>query len=545
MSTTGLQASSLLYYNPHFKVLICRECQYSIQKSAIDSHLLKHKIYRSDRQNLLAEIAQLDLPEPEDVVQPSSTSPPIELLPVFQGYRCTIAGCRHLTVSEKRARRHWSEVHGLGESIPPFCEFTCTVNLQTFFRGTKISYFEISPPANTTVSVSANEEEDGFHLAHQSAVYDGFHLADQSEVDDGSHHDRMEVDTVTESSLPLQSITQNSLATGSAFQQPPISLDLETLTYFHHFVTATTHTLPGSSDYWQTKVASEALRHNGVMCGLLAISTCHLMVLSTDLSSTRFYAERQMMLSHELFSTIDDNTHSKMGQPISEPKDQSRAFLDQVMSLTRCAQWTTAEVSIDQANVGPPSIELIVDSIRGCMVPEPASSLPGIQEAGSHVDRHNTTQTSCRDRDSNSARDSTHSVLLNYLQELPFRMVETLGKPSSPDDLFATLSAIDALVECCESSLVSDDPETVWHAASEWLTRVSGRFNVLVTRYDPAAMVVLAHWAAVLVKRAEHAGCWFLKGARKGILRHIVKELSGTNPAVLCLVDGLLRNSND
>ena len=528
MPATRHRASSLLHYNADFKVLICRECQYAIQKSAIDSHLLKHKIYRGDRQNLLAEVAQLDILEPADVGQPCSSSLPIEALPILHGYRCSIARCQHLTVSEKRAKRHWSEVHGQGKALPSLSEINSSVNLQTFFRGTKVKYFQVSPSAGRTVNGADDKN--------------GFQHAQQSDVDLESHYMRTGVDTANASPLLLDSQVTNSFPPGNTKPQASIHLDLEMFKYFHHFVSFTAPTLPGSSDYWQMKITSEALRHNGMMCGLLAIAVCHLAVFSTDQLDIRLYIERQGRLLNEFSSTLNQNTQSAMTQRTSEPEDPSRMFVDQIMSLMHCAKWAALENSIDRALLHAPGLEVILDAIRGCNIPTPDFSSSAMPEGGSQWNRSNTVQTRRRNDGSDSTGDSTLPVLLEYVRRLPLRMTEVLGKPKSAEDLFATLSAIDALVECCEISFVSDQMDAVWQSASEWLTKVSARFNAMLARHDPATMVVLAHWAAILVKRAELVGCWFLKGSSKSILQHIVNHLSATKPTVLCLVDSLLIN---
>ena len=75
-------ASDLLQYNPKYSLLICRECQYAIQKKRADSHPLRYKIYRGDIQRLLSSIAQkVDPLEPHLVPLPAPLSPPVHALP--------------------------------------------------------------------------------------------------------------------------------------------------------------------------------------------------------------------------------------------------------------------------------------------------------------------------------------------------------------------------------------------------------------------------------------------------------------------------------
>lgn len=138
-----LDSRDLLRYEPKYKVLICRECQYAIQKSAVQSHLLRHKIYRGERQSLLSLVTEFDLSKPEDVPLPDPTSSPVDILPVISGYRCTRPGCGHLCASSKRMRHHWSEIHAL-KTPAVDCVLGQPVKLQTFFRGTKVRYFEVA-----------------------------------------------------------------------------------------------------------------------------------------------------------------------------------------------------------------------------------------------------------------------------------------------------------------------------------------------------------------------------------------------------------------
>lgn len=73
-----------------------------------------------------------------------------------------------------------------------------------------------------------------------------------------------------------------------------------------------------------------------------------------------------------------------------------------------------------------------------------------------------------------------------------------------------------------------------------WLANVPDHFNQIVGRDDPAALVVLAHWAAILVKRAERIGCWLLKGSAKMIVLQITRQLSVHGPTILSLVEYLM-----
>ncbi|KAK9326585.1 hypothetical protein V1520DRAFT_284942 [Lipomyces starkeyi] len=83
-----------------------------------------------------------------------------------------------------------------------------------------------------------------------------------------------------------------------------------------------------------------------------------------------------------------------------------------------------------------------------------------------------------------SCCDNTPSALFNRLRALPSRMAETFVKPESARDVLATLSAIAALVECCDTSFESDEVGAAWRGITTWLTKVPDHFNHMVSRHN-------------------------------------------------------------
>ncbi len=204
-----------LRYDETYAVLICLECRYAVQKSAIESHLLRHKIYRGERKTLLAEIAKLHLTEPDDAVPPSVIVPPIDGLAVIPGYRCVADGCQALCASSKRMRRHWSEVHDIIDQ--PSASMATEVYLQTFFRGTKLKYFQVLVDSATSIAPVRSVSADSPHSP--SAV----------------------VEPVGDARLDDMVPWRPAAAT-------PLQVEMETLQYFHHFMNVTSLTLPTSND---------------------------------------------------------------------------------------------------------------------------------------------------------------------------------------------------------------------------------------------------------------------------------------------------------
>ena len=517
MSIIKLGPLDLLQYDPRFGVLICRECQYGIQKSALSSHLLRHKIYRSEREELLTSIAQLNVLEPDEVPLPSPNSLPIDALPTISGFRCKSSGCGSLYASFKRMRRHWSEIHGLSEASSDFSSCAYPVKLQTFFRGTKIKYFEVasSLSADSTASVAllmVIEEEE-----------------DDVEKHDGKRHDEL-----------VSVETPDEMNTGPF----PVNFDLETLTYFHHFIITTSLTLPSSEHlqsvkhYWQTDIVLQALKQRWLMCGLLAISACHLAALAEDSIAKRMHCERSIRFSSEFFTGWDDTT--KDDSVFVGLKEEVNKTGKQISFILVCGQWSLDEITLGQENISKLSAPFqtlsFLTAILAFVVPDDISRPGSFQNDDDNRPRETLIQAKRILETRTLSEVDTSSRTFNRLRELPFRMAGTFGKPEGAQDVFAALSAIAALVECCEISFESDDVGGIWRGMAMWLTKITAHFRQMISTSSSAALVVLAHWAALLVERAEKHDYWFLKGLAKRVLQQIA---DGLPVEVQSLLDGL------
>ncbi|MCJ1381950.1 hypothetical protein MMC17_005062 [Xylographa soralifera] len=521
-------AGDLLEYNSKYSLLICRKCQYAIQKNALESHLLRHKIYRGDRQRLLSSIAQLVLLEPHHVPLPAPGLPPVDDLPVFSGYRCTAAECQHLTASSKRMKRHWSEIHGLGGSVPISSSFPRSVKLQTFFRGTKVRYFEVDSPAALLVNI------------------------DDSGHDGGDDYEGCE-EGLNAITATLPSPPRLPAPVSTANGPHPADFNLETLTYFHHFITTTSLTLPGAEDsqsaqrYWQTHVVPRALLRHWLMCGLLAISAHHLAALTDDTLIKQIHREQEAQLFSEFSAGLGQTTECDLGLEAAEIEVEAKKTGEQINCLLRCAQWALAEATLDYESEAPCRLLSIISTIRGCVVPDSTLHRSDIlnhghgrqEELFTHEVLHSKNSSEGGNPHTNSSSKNTPSVLLVLLRALPFRIVEVLERPESTQDVFATISAINIVVECCDISFACDEAGAAWQGVATWLGNVPDHFNQMVRRHHPAALVVLAYWAALLVKRAEYVGCWFLQGLAKIIVLRVARQLSVHGRAVLGLVECL------
>lgn len=170
MDTTNTDTTVLLKHDPEYGVLVCLKCRYAVQKSALDSHLLRHKIYREERRRLVTSVSNLNILEPEEVSVPAPSSPALAYITKFSGLKCAVPQCGHLTVSTKRMKLHWKQAHGSVESPTPDNDLARNVILQTFFRGNKVKYFEVESPQAADTGIPRSH--DATRLDHSSTPKD-------------------------------------------------------------------------------------------------------------------------------------------------------------------------------------------------------------------------------------------------------------------------------------------------------------------------------------------------------------------------------------
>jgi hypothetical protein len=501
-----LGPNDLLEYNARYRVLICRDCHYAIQKNALGSHLLRHKIYREERQRLLSTISDLDIVEPDDLPLPTARTQPLAALPVVSGHCCTVAGCGYLCASFKRMKRHWNNAHGVN-GPKDFSSLARSVKLQTFFRGTKIKYFEV-------LATSSNTEPQ------------------LSDDESGNNRDGSRLNAAP---LPAHFTPK---------PEPLPAVDLETLTYFHRFITTASLSLPGGEDslsplqYWQKDVISLALQRQWLMSGLLAISAYHSAAFEDETTARSIHCERATKFGSEFsagFKITDDETYQ---MPTEASQEAKKAGI-RISTVVGCAKWTFNGFTMSQETTWGPTtfsqLESLLQNIRNFVSPDSATS---------SCIYPNSDDESQRAFDKNYSRenDNARAGLLNYIHMLPYRMAETFGKPDDEQDAPAILLAIKALSKCCSSSFEGHDLSGAWQCMAGWLIKTTDHFNRMVSLQNPAALVVLAYWATMLVKRAEICGGWFMHGLSRAILLQIREHLS-TDDAAWALVQEMIEQA--
>jgi hypothetical protein len=491
----------LLEYDATYGVIICRECQYAIQKSALQSHLLRHKIFRHERHSLLSLISRLEILEPDDVPLPPPSTKPIEALPVISGLRCVVGQCESLFASSKRMRRHQLECHDLaGPETDGANSMVRPVSLQTFFRGTKIRYFEVAGTATNVAlkSPPSVEAVNTIEIGHPSQVSD-------------------------------VAATPTALA--------PV-IDLHHLGYFHHFLQDTSLSLPEVDPdnplYWHHEFVAQALQQEWLMAGLLAVAASHkatiahatstatahhersLILFQTYQKGVQAHVERQKKTCAWSTDSLEAVTTPHLTMPQGKPTPRHEV-LDQLTEILSCAHVLFLHKTTQSGN-----LEALTTPIRG-LIPKDS------------IGKHNAELMEISQAD----RDPSLSCLLDRISSLPTRMVEPLGRSHGPEDLqpaTVALSAIARLIDSCAAGFDSD--ELTFSAMATWLSGAAGPFHELLAHNNAAALIVLAHWAGSLVRRVEENGCWFLKGAADFLLTRIRERLP-QNAAVLELIEGL------
>lgn len=506
MSLLLFGPKDLLEFHADYGVIICRECRYAIQKSALPSHLLRHKIFRHERHSLLSSISQLNILEPEEVPLPPTTCKPIEALPIMPGFRCTIGECRSLYVSSKRMRQHQLESHdGFSEVEYP----VRSVSLQTFFRGTKIKYFEVTPtePMSETLEVA-------------SAT-----MADAEQNADHSDAETQNADADAALTMPLQTTAGSDI-------------NMQVLVYFDHFTTATSPTLPPTNFerspelYWHGEFVTQALQQRWLMAGLLALSAAHMAAITQKSSAAIAHYARSGEYLQEYIQGRTIHTQGPFNTSYKGAPTPRKQVLDQIESILQCAL-NTSRISSKTLTL---DLMSLVDSMRRLVTttqPLQSSNLPRTEFENLQQDPF--------DRAAELMDMTVHeaglSVILHRLNTLPTRMAEALGRPEDLRDVVVALSAIATLIDSCVAGFEAEEA-TIW-AMATWLSKAAVEFHDMIAKNDPAALVILAHWAASLVRKVEEQGCWFLKGASELVLAKLAECLPLDRPAIRKLIEDL------
>ncbi|KAF2209452.1 hypothetical protein CERZMDRAFT_100246 [Cercospora zeae-maydis SCOH1-5] len=478
-----LNTADLLKHYEGYGVIICKPCAFAIQPSALASHLLKHQIYRSERRRLMAQLAHLKLKDPADVVDPSPLSPPVPELQVYKGIRCMHDDCQHICASEKRMSQHWSDVHGERESKNVV---TRPAWLQTFFRGNKIRYFEISGPGGNragSLSTMSSPSSNGPASA--------------------SHND------MDASAVPAHAR----------------ALDMDALGYLLHYTEHTSRTLPRteseSTHFWSFRIPQEALKHPFLMNGLLGLSAFHLSRLTQDHDPAQAAHHHQEFVRYQAASLTNF-------RELTRRPDVSNAVAliaySRILSIQRC----TRDVHDDYKTNWPTQFMYLVRGTVECLI----SLQPFLPDGCDFKFTLEDYEDLARLDDEDAVTKDSKSIanippaMLQRLDQLP-EQVAMVSEPAHLWDIEnaeACCKACTALiaafartysVEQRSSSLAvgssdKDAVRAIWGGFEAWTRTVSDRYIHLLEQSHAPALIVLAHFC-VLVKRFEER-YWYIEG---------------------------------
>ena len=159
----GTEAATLVvttdnfYYDPDYKVLICKKCKHAIR--GLETHLEDaHGLKKKDRQPLLKHFSSLFLAKPEDVHTPPSNGPLFDALgDPISAFQCM--DCNHISTNRKSMQGHCNKTHQWHYSKDDPIHWT-EVHVQTFFLGFHQRYFVVRKESTPTQSQIVLTEED-------------------------------------------------------------------------------------------------------------------------------------------------------------------------------------------------------------------------------------------------------------------------------------------------------------------------------------------------------------------------------------------------
>lgn len=460
-----LRQRQLFLHLPERRVLLCKECRYAIQPSAISRHLKEiHRIYRSDRRVLVEYAQGLDLADPPDVVLPRPHEPPVPFLPIEGGLACGAEACGYLCVTAKRMKHHWKQGHDHSVSKAPTWR---PVHLQTFFRGNQLRYFVVwsSHSSCPQGQKGADNETSSFASSTPEAPFTDY---------------------------------------------PDWSADdMGLLRHFLSFSYQDFGLGPEGRQVWQTIIPQLACEHSFLKHGILACSALHLahqipserrhyqftaahhqnralpsfrstVACATEHNCHALFAFSQLLIIHCFATKEQDEDLLLVG-------GRHESGLPDWLQVIRGS--CTIFGSVWQFMADGPLTPLLVDMMH-------VQHLPPIPEASERARR------------------------LELLTKLPLPGSRDIPPQADDPCSAALLILLEAFSRARAARMNSTF--TVWTAVHIWPVQVPLGFLDLLRRRDPAALILLAHYCILLEPLEPH---WFMCGFRKRLLSRIYEQL--------------------
>lgn len=114
------------------------------------------------------------------------------------------------------------------------------------------------------------------------------------------------------------------------------------------------------------------------------------------------------------------------------------------------------------------------------------------------------------------------AAIYSELASLPNRLLGRTAVPSHPD-LRAFNHAMAALVSSYARSYANDATWARWNGIESWPRMMPNHFLVMVKAKNPLALVLVAHWCALLLR--QESSYWFLQGQSQRMLNIILNNL--------------------
>jgi hypothetical protein len=455
----------LLVYSGAYKVVICKQCKFAIQPNGIPRHLKeRHHLYRARRQRLVDWVNGLTLLVPEQISPPPPTQFPFRHLRLEHGLACNSPDCRHLCVSVKRMKQHWSTSHGRSGS--PLEDWR-KVKLQTFFRGNCSRYFVVG--ADT-------EGPKGSPLDPMTAEDGAFDLLEPSESSPSTEHDGIEI-------------------------------NIEHIKLFKHYSAFTNFTLyhrGEPTDFWNDTAVEVSFQYPYLLHGLLSVSALHLAYLRKEQKESYVLIARHHQdvalpqFRGDLQNITDENCHAVLifsrlqavytlasirllGLSLALMSPHSNDPLETWLRLFRgkTTLWSTTMSSIKH---GP----------AACLMSQSVI----------------TETTNCSDR---------------RIQQL-YREIQTMYQGTEDsNELRTCLDATNSFGQALLHISGSGDPARFWEAIEYWVCGLSDLYLHMTAMRQPAALILFAH-ACILLKHLE--SFWFVGNHATQLLGLIRDQLS-------------------
>ncbi|VUC28838.1 unnamed protein product [Clonostachys rosea] len=485
-----VQINDFLVYLADFGVVICRQCRHAIQPTALDSHLLRHRIYRHQRRALVERLKKLDLRQPDDVPVPERVWQLPELS-THTGFRCDAGGCGYLCTTSKGMEMHWASRHSIHTKSKVR---SSPVALQTFFRGTKLRYFEVITTTGSTPSV--------------------------------------------DTALPTESIGGRELEAVNSHQPSPpriqlSSIDARAMMYLHHFTLHTAPTLVRRCQplkLWQDDVPQLAFQYPFLLHALLGLSAYHISIKNPETGHVHRLAAAR-------YSSLGATEYAKH---LLEPNyDNSTAIL-------ACANCLTIEQNSRLFSDPEDSNELKYVAFFMSGILTLPHALAHLLPRGSYFMQYvRETQVIVEEANNLLKNDYYHNAYL--LKHIPPSKSQFLS--SLPDEV-ARLSqfcpkilrqiqqgqlTLRALLYSIDRSYASEDPANLYDSAACWVWCLDEHAKQAIRDGEAFFLIMYACWCIAVDRIGQYA--WFTRGIAEIQIKVVRARLA---PEYHVLVDILL-----